>query len=260
MGWTSIESYIDIKRLTFLWTLLALPFENIYKKVAIISINNHRFGTNKHDGSPCCALFETAVKYNLQEYIVNALDTGVMMDKHPWNKMVKGIVKDRYIARWNMTRIMYKKLYIFNRAIHKYEPIVWWKLCKWKPEMLCKCKLIVRLTIGEHGLNTARGRFMNEEKSNLCNLCNLYESETIEHFLFWCPANKNIRAQYEKIILESMPLAMKTEYLALEHKDKVIFLLSGLKGSFVQEWTDIYVNILNYVNSVYKHRRSLIKV
>ena len=54
-------------------------------------------------------------------------------------------------------------------------------------------KIFVRLRLSSSQLNAVTGRFRNNIRSTICNICNLHDVEDEYHFILICPAYYNIR-------------------------------------------------------------------
>ena len=75
LGWSPIQMRIDAMRMLFLWKILLLPCNNIYKKVLLIRLFNHLFKDGIHLGPTICAL-NTFRKYDLEHVLIDALCHG----------------------------------------------------------------------------------------------------------------------------------------------------------------------------------------
>ena len=75
LGWTSIQSNIDINRLLFLWRIICLPVTCIYKRLLIT-----RYGYICYDmydcKGPLKCMLDTAKKYNLFNHVQEAIESG----------------------------------------------------------------------------------------------------------------------------------------------------------------------------------------
>ena len=90
--------------------------------------------------------------------------------------------------------------------------------------------------------------------SSFCRLCDNRKKDEIVHVLFECENLKNIRETAWNRVLESMPINMVTECQRATAREKTILLLSCYGGSFIPEWTNIYVRTINFVDVIYKER------
>ena len=54
-----------------------------------------------------------------------------------------------------------------------------------------------------------------------------------------------------------MPCALSLEFHDMCNEEKAILILSGYGKTFISEWSDLYLNTANYVDSLYKLRSNL---
>ena len=101
IGWNSIESYIDIMRIMFLWRILLLPTKCIYKTVLLLRIQNY-FVTNKPHLGPTWKALNTCRKYNLLNAVIDAVTAGVYISSKVWKSIVNKTVLEYYVKRWKI--------------------------------------------------------------------------------------------------------------------------------------------------------------
>ena len=75
MGWITIQSYIDIKKIIFLLSILALPVANLYRKVVIQILLECSKSTQNSKSSPVTCMYRCVLKYDwlkvITEFILN---------------------------------------------------------------------------------------------------------------------------------------------------------------------------------------------
>ena len=132
LGWLSIESHIDIKRLCYVHRLICAEPRSIARKLTV-----HIFmqmyidkDISTYEG-PIAVLYKTCKKYNLMDIVYNELFfSATAMSSTRWKKCVYNSVSQQHIARWNMSRIMYTNLYLFNKCV-KFVNCLWiWKVAE----------------------------------------------------------------------------------------------------------------------------------
>ena len=258
LGWLSIEAQLDIQRLILLWSILCLPWSIIYKEVAVARLLYHIMDTRGRHSGPLYEMLCTARKYGLQDYISNRITEGTGPSQNQWKQLVKNTVRDRETTRWQMTTMMYSKLYIFMDAVLDIEMCVWWRVARAAPVLLHQCKLLVRVLVGEHGLGSNTGRFSGQGKQ--CVLCDGHYTETVEHFLFLCSceAMHQPRVALWTELEDVMPPAMRADVMKMTLRARAAFLLSGCH-SWVPEWVNLYAKILKYVHRLYQLRTELLE-
>ena len=80
---------------------------------------------------PIAVLYETCKKYNLMDIVYNELFfSATPMSTTLRKKCVYNSVRQQHIARWNMSRIMYPSLYLFNKCVKSVNCLWIWKVAK----------------------------------------------------------------------------------------------------------------------------------
>ena len=119
---------------------------------------------------------------------------------------------------------------------------------------------MVKLAAGEHGLLTGKGRFTAAcTKSCMCQNCNLYEAETVDHILYRCthPNLMAVRESHDRKLRDCMLSTMYEDMMMMTGDQRVKLLLSGLGGGYIREWQNIYVRIAELVTTLYKATMNL---
>ncbi len=82
IGWFSLSAWVDRRRLMFLYGLVNLPNDNLYRMITVNRIISLCSKTNLVDPKgPTCLLYDTYVKYDLNECLYN-------LSKGEWKHMV----------------------------------------------------------------------------------------------------------------------------------------------------------------------------
>ena len=88
VGWKKLEIHIDFIRLLFLWRILMLPMQCIYKEIFIKRFVLINMSCIEHFG-PTATLIATCKKYDLLDIVAEAIETGVYMSMQEWKALVK---------------------------------------------------------------------------------------------------------------------------------------------------------------------------
>ena len=92
--------------------------------------------------------------------------------------------------------------------------------------------------------------------SSICSLCSGRESDSAGHILFQCEVLRDIREYWWNKVIESMPPAMVSSISAMDQREKLCFILSGLKCErIVPAWSDVMVNMSKFVYYIYQCRK-----
>ena len=125
-------------------------------------------------------------------------------------------------------------------------------------KQLAKCFVIIRLLFGHHKLNSCLYRNKAEDvHTPICQMCDLYENETVEHLLFRCKKYDELRVTLWNEVLYHCPSESMYEYLTNMPRGKVTcLLLTGLNSTYTHEWSDFFTAILQFVYKMYITRTS----
>ena len=253
MGWLTINSRIAIMKLVFLWRILCLPLDNIYRKVLTYFVNvvlSDEGYSNLY--SPTCSIMSYVKQYNL----VDILKRCMVSDNRPqlqyYKKLIKRVVIDTEVTRWKVTALFFYDLPLFCHCIKNIDICVWWKFVKNVPSVYKQVCSVVAVVAGSQ----PRPFQCNFSKHNCC-MCTDFSNDTAEHILFECPSLTDIRNIYIGKLKFVMPYAMKRDFCQMNNREKLYFLLSGLECEFCTEWICIYRAIAIFVHEMYRRRKRI---
>ena len=256
LGWCSFESFINIRKLSFLWHILVLPMSNIYKRLCFYIL----FTSNFTPGlGPLHDIMKVAAKYNLEHLIKNSIINAHYMSKHKWKDLITHYIYSYERKRWNATCFLYKRSRLFVNSVFYFQLWPWWTYVRKFPKMNYKCKILIRLLAGEHCLETNTFRFKNRSGlfHNSCQLCNSLEPADVPHMLFSCKVLTAERKEFWNIFLTNCPLPLQAQIILMSPSEKTQFIFSGFRSKFIPEWAHMYHNALTFVTIMYKSRLKL---
>ena len=256
IGWTSMKVNIDVARLAFLWRILTLPVNCVYKSVLITRYVQLIYGDNKMCCGPLWQTLVTAQKYGLLDAVKEAIESGYYMCIMEWKKLVKFKVIEREARTWRIQGKIFSSLKTTYKSTAPYKMSSWWVFVHKNPIYMWKCVDILRLTLGVHKLNTVLFRYKNNTTdSPLCQLCELYECETVPHLLLRCLKFEDIRNVLWANVVSKCPSKSLLELLLLKNDEVVTqLLLTGFNNAYVPEWTEFFEAIAMFVSNIYKER------
>jgi hypothetical protein len=253
IGWRCMATHIDIVRLLFLWRILLLPMDNIYKRIVLLRLCYHMYNpTGQHLG-PLAAIVAVYNKHGLTDVLDNALKTGVCMNMSRFKSLVYAHAVDHENKQFSVTCLLYKSLTLFNMCITGIKMWPWWTFAHHFPQYLYKVRVLCRMLIEQNCLNSVVCRF--DHSSPLCKLCDAREVETVCHMLFSCAYYDSIRQARWQMVRISAPPALGHEIDNMSAMEKTAFILSGLKCDYTEEWADVYHSIIMFCYSIYTQRR-----
>jgi hypothetical protein len=86
IGWFSVAGQIEKSSIDFLYRILLLGADNIYKKVAIRRIYQHVYRQTKTSMGPIYRALQYAVKYDVDKYLLHAINSKEVVDFVEWKK------------------------------------------------------------------------------------------------------------------------------------------------------------------------------
>ena len=255
LGWMSISSYVAIMKLRFLWKMLCLPCDVIYKRICL-SILHSLVYDGKYPASklsPICSMYQAVMKYKMEGFLKSCLETDIVGQYGSMKKMIKRVVWENEYMRWRATCMLYRGLTGYLETHKNIQIHAWWKLAKMKPGITRKVSSIMAVFMGgqPRGLQRNMG-------SNKCGLCGSYTDRyTPLHILFKCSVLENVRKTAWQALISAMPPRMAIDIERKNMSERCRFLLSAWGGSYIMEWTDLYCATVSYVHVLYAERANI---
>ena len=235
-GWMSLSAHCDIIRLLFLWRLLLLPMNCLYKRMLLCRLVDIFYNPKKVFMGPTKAIVDICKKYDLYSVLRNAVLNGDYLSMSKWKKMVKQIVAKRDLKRIVCGCKLYKVLDYLNIDIAVTSISPWWQHAYRNPSFARKNITILRtlLNVERYGVNP-------------CTKCNLMALDTVEHILFQCSAKSTERDEFWLKVLAACPQQLKAELLIMPFKTRSVFILNGFKCVFIEEWNKLYCALSMFI-------------
>ena len=128
---------------------------------------------------------------------------------------------------------------------------VWWKVSNAIPTLSKKIMKIIQLICQG---KIVRPNIATYEPLKKCQLCNSHNLGNVCHVLFECTELSAVRTPLLVTVYtcRCMLAAMSDCFKIFSNRHKTVFLLSGLKCEFVEEWADIQIDCLffRYFNGI----------
>ena len=100
-------------------------------------------------------------------------------------------------------------------------------------------------------------KYQRNFNSVRCRICEGFDYDTAEHILFTCEALEPYRNNLWDNVLSKMTEPLKQGIMNMIIEDKVKFILSCCGECYIDEWTDVYKSIADFVYKMYVHRALL---
>ena len=236
VGWHTLSAQIDLIRLLFLWRVLTLPMNCLYKKLIISRILEMLYKPGKLFLGPTKMLIDTCKKYGLVNVLKKAVTTGDFMTMNEWKKRIKELVNRRDRRRIIIGCSLYKVLDYLVFNTRSLSMSIWWLHAFRNPQFARINRSIVRLL-----LNVECYGFKK------CDNCLNESINSTEHLLFECEKNNDKRlALWSRVIL-SCPLQLANDISAMSARDRCIFILNGFYSPLIHEWNTTYCNVAMFI-------------
>ena len=241
LGWSPISSLIDMMRLMFLWRMLLLPMNNIYKVLLIKKLICIVSKENCKASGPVCNIVSICKKYDVLDYVVNAVTTGEYITISEWKRKVKLRIQMLEVKHWKVSCNLYKSLLYVNKSISKFNMSPWWHHAHLDLNDIFKCRLIIQLLIGR-----------NRKVKGLCSHCPLYVDNSVEHILFECGYLDTIRTKLWKEVGKCCLPNLFRDMNSLSKSERTKLVLNGFNICYVKEWKTLYHCIADFVYNLFK--------
>ena len=248
IGWISIQSYIDIKKIIFLLSILTLPMSNLYRKIVLQILLECSNSIEMPKFSPVACMFRCVMKYELHTVLIEFIMNGGGNFNQTKVK-IKKIVWDREVKRWKSMKFMYPQLDDYYKCLSGPRMNIWWKYVDKHPNMNSYVRTLMAVLMG----GQPKGLQCNFV-SNVCKLCTTGAMETPAHVMFACPALQDTRNNTWPRLLHAMPNAMAESMTNSTDIDRFGQMLSCYGGSYIDEWEGVYSQTVKMVHQMYRAR------
>ena len=248
IGWKTLTSYIDIRKIIFLFSIVSLPVGNLFRKVVLKSLLECCTSRNIPDSSPVACMFRCVLKYELQNILINLIVHG-NADASFSKPLVKQRVHDIELIQWQSKQFMYPNLGCFYDCIDRTCMHAWWVYVNNDPHMYRYVSAVIAILMGGQpkGLQC---NFANWP----CRLCSSGASDSPSHILFECTGLQESRHWAWAELSLAMPRAMLESMSVLDLNEKMKLVLNCYGGNYVNEWEKIYEYTAKMIYKLYSTR------
>ena len=146
---------------------------------------------------------------------------------------LKNIIWQNETESWVATKFLYPELDLYYSVIDKISINVWWRFTAFHPDYVKRVSCVMAVMMG-----TEPQCFQCNFNCKVCRLCCANKRDNALHVLYECPQLLSTRGSAWLEVINSMPDAMTEHIRGRTDHDKLIFILSGLKGGYIREWQD----------------------
>ena len=211
LGWLRIDTYIQVKKLIFLLTLISMEqgkrISMIFVERVKAYLNNRERGIANTYNSPIFELLNTSERFGLLQNVLKMIANQTpCIPKKKWSTMVWNrawCLDDMY---WNSVNTIRSKCDILRMTIGKTQYLTWWFMADNLPQLQGTCETMARLACHASLLKEDDYRLKGESHSQkICTECDLGIKETVYHIVMQCPSNEEARVQMYRELFNANP-------------------------------------------------------
>lgn len=218
LGWTSIEGYINIRKLLFLGRLCRLDTSSLSFKVFITRLLMVEFNTSNTSLGFLTGATGLLKIYGLYQILQNFIKTCNFPSKKQWNAIVKHAVMCYEENKWKERMLCDTDDFFRFSLIHnKLKPHYLWKLAQKFPTHREAIQHILKLAVTIRNMRT----------QNLCHKCGQFYTDTLTHIVLNCIACESVRDQLWCSIINISDIMFSVYLHSLDDQDLIHILLGG---------------------------------
>ena len=247
LGWVMIESWVDRRRLLFLWNVLNLPGDNICRQCCVYRLNEiWSWSKMCSPAGPVYILYETCRKYGLESELWEMVRTGVQMTKNEWKTQCSTRIMEREQELWWCSIHLFNSLSVYREVFTGVKRCQWWDIANTFPQLREQCRSVVIVLLGGCV-------WWNREdaEENMCVLCK-HEKDSPEHFLFSCSSLNRERLD----LLHEVSVYLRGHVFTdnLTDREKVMWALSTN-----EEELECKCEMARHIDKMYRAKMELCK-
>ena len=261
LGWIRIDTYVQIKKLLFILTLIRMEVDSrlriVFKERAMQYINSNVRGGNNEHNSPIFEMLNVAARFGLLQCILEmTFGYADVKSKAEWSKLVWKRGWDLDDLFWKSTMMLHKRNDLLISTIGKTQYITWWHIADIAPQHQKMCETMARLVCRTSLLKEDDPRYRGTSSSTRnCSQCDLSTLETIAHLVMQCPANERAK---EILFIEIERVDERFNERCANAPDQVFFWLMGkaIDGVEIDFMTNIWIVAGYHICNMYNRRIS----
>ena len=198
LGWIRIETYIQVKKLLFLFTMICMDKENrirrIFDERVNMFVNNAAVRDNSRH-SPIFEMLNISLRFGLLRTILDmTFGLKQIIPKKNWADKVWQAAWALDDCFWKNTSLVYERNDLLLGTIGNPAYLIWWFLADNMHHLQGMCETMSRLVCHTSLLKDDDKRLnVGSHLQTMCTHCNLGVRETIRHLVMQCPNNEDRR-------------------------------------------------------------------
>ena len=230
LGWIRLPTYIMIKKLLFVMTILKMDNTNVIRSIFELRLdayfNDIEFGKQNPHKSPTFEALNACLKLTLLE-TVRLMTKGEtpLLGKKRWSDII-------WERAWRLDDAFYRSITPLNPECNLVSNVLgcsrymfWWSHSDSHPYDIKMCESMARIVCRSSLLKSDDYRLKGSFFSNrTCTMCDMFVLEDIRHLVMQCPATQDMRSYMFKDINNWVP---GFDALCREHPDDILVWLLG---------------------------------
>ena len=174
------------------------------------------------------------------------------MSINEFKNIARKRVNDIEKQRFKISAMLYKSLALFSKCISDISMWSWWKFLTNHCAFSHQVRMLSRLLFNQSCLKEAVAAY--DRSSPICDNCDMRCVESVCHLLFECPYYRYERAVLWGNLLDICPAQLQAELINMNSEERTVFIISGMHDGYIEEWNDIFHEMLNYCHKLYMMR------
>ena len=255
LGWIRLERMIEIKKMIFIRSLMALcttePSRLVFCERAAVYMGEIHKGRENLHGSVVFDLLNVASTFGMLMEVINMIRNGHMWSKVEWRRMVWERAWELDACFWRIQMRCHKSLNLLSSISENSSYLIWWQIADDNHQLMNKCETVVKLLSHASILKDDDVRLKGSPMfSKFCEDCDLGVVDDVRHLVLQCPKRQVKRTEMMNAI-ENIPDGCDPVLLNSRY-DLVIALLGGLGNTFTYEQKSMILAIsADYISKVY---------
>ena len=211
LGWIRLTTFLLVKKLLFILTIMRMDANNIVRQVLnyrsdkfMQDVDGHSINSLK---SPIFDLLNAARRLGLLNTVVGMINGTIPLyskkrwSKYMWSQAWK--LEDNY---WLSITTINRDCQYLTGTIGQVRYLTWWYISDKFPSTIKYCENLAKIVCKASRLKTDDYRLKGLPPSHrVCGLCDDYVTENIEHLVLQCPHFENRRKEMLKEINDLTP-------------------------------------------------------
>ena len=238
LGWLKLTSYIRVKKLLFILSVLKMDPRNILRTVFTtrpLEFDGKMVESRQNSfGSPIFDILNVAIIFGVYNSVkMMFLNELSVVSKKAWSKLIWERAWTLEGANWIASNAILKENDLLTMTVGSSRYQTWWKISDSDYRLTGMCETMSKIICHASLLKSDDVRLKGMPTSNkTCIMCDHYCIEDIRHILIQCPYYHVERSEmYEEIFIKC-PNAKR---IFEQNRENAIFFLLGREIPFLGE-------------------------